>query len=73
MTYAKIHEDMYLEGYDADAYVNDAVEDGCCFYGNRDYGFVGSDEMKSIYDAVNKYVDDETEMIQIKQKRYIVF
>ena len=62
MTYVKIHEDMYLGGFEADEYVNDAVEDGCCFYGNRDYGFEGSDELKSTYDAVNKYVDDETDI-----------
>lgn len=62
MVYAKIHDDRYLDSRDAEDYLESDINEGLCFFGNRDFGFIGNDKMKSIYKAINEYVDDDTDI-----------
>lgn len=61
--YVRVHED---EGVDTSIFLEGFWEEEVCVYGNRYYQFYGKDEYERIYENINRCLDDESDVEDIK-------
>ena len=60
--YVRVRENEYV---DTSIYMEGFL-DGVCIYGNRRYYFWGDEDDRRLYDNINKYLDDDSDIEDIK-------
>ena len=68
--YDENDDTVYVRVYDnwdtdTDKYIGDTLE-GVCIYGNKDFYFWGDEDDMQLYDNINKYLDDDSDIEAIK-------